>query len=235
MRRLSGCPRNLLTLCLITDRLRLVAQLSAPAKDWAAIVRAQIRGAVAGGVNVVQIRERGLEDRDYATFVRDCVRLTRGTSTRVVVNDRLDLALAVDADGVHLREGSVSIETVRPIVPKEFLIGRSIHDAATAVAARTADYMIAGSVFETASKPGREATLGLDGLRAVVQAAGRCPVWAVGGVTGERIPAIRACGVSGVAAIGAFFPPKGARDVAAAVQATTTALRFSLDRAAELP
>jgi thiamine-phosphate pyrophosphorylase len=198
-------------------------------------VLAQIRGAIAGGVDVVQIRERGFADRDYAVFLKECVRVTRGTSCRVVVNDRLDLAIAVGADGVHLREDGVGIEAVRQVVGREFVVGRSIHDAAAAAHARTADYLIAGSVFETASKPDGHPTVGLDGLRAMVRAADTCPVWAIGGMTAERMRDVTTAGARGVAAIGAFFPPANARDVRGAAEDVARRLRFSLDRAAELP
>jgi thiamine-phosphate pyrophosphorylase len=198
---------------------------------WRTLLLAQVRGAIAGGVTAVQIRERGLDDREHVALLRACVDLTRGTSCRVIVNDRADLALVSGADGVHLRESSISIADARQLLRIEkFLVGRSVHDAGAAVLARTADYLVAGSVFETASKPGRQATLGLDGLRAVVDAAGKCPVWAIGGVTQERMSAIVACGVRGVAAIGAFLPTTGSADVEGDVQKIAEALRFSLDR-----
>lgn len=208
--------------------------MAIPEQQGAPSVLAQVEGAIAGGVDVVQIRERGFTDREYAGFLKECVRLTRGTSCRLVVNDRLDLAMAVGADGVHLREDGITIEEVRQVVRREFVVGRSIHDATAAARARTADYLIAGSVFETASKPEGHPTLGLDGLREIVRAAGTCPVWAIGGITVERIQQVTAAGARGVAAIGAFFPPAAARNVRNASQHVARSLRFSLDRAAEL-
>jgi thiamine-phosphate pyrophosphorylase len=214
--------------------VRLAAHLEAPVEEATALVRAQIRGAVAGGVDVVQIREKGLCDRDYAAFLGSCLDITRGTPCRLIVNDRLDLALAVGADGVHLREESVAVEAVRAIVHHKFVVGRSIHSAGAAAMWRTADYLIAGSVFETASKPDGHATLGLDGLRAVVNAADRCPVWGIGGITADRMRAVVGAGARGVAAIGAFFPRLGAADITEATEEVARHLRFSLDRAAEL-
>jgi thiamine-phosphate pyrophosphorylase len=190
----------------------------------------QVRGAIAGGVDVVQIRERGLDAVEYVAFIRDCVALTRGGRCRIVVNDRLDLAIAADAHGVHLRETSVPIEAARQLAHKEFLVGRSVHSPDTAAAMRTADYLIVGSVFETASKPGLTTPLGLSGLRAVRAAAVPCPVWAIGGVTLARLPALKTCGIQGVAAIDAFLPPDATHDVAGDVEKLTTTLRFSLDR-----
>jgi len=193
-------------------------------------VREQIAGAVAGGVDIVQLRERHLQAGEYAAFVRECIQLTQGTATRILVNDRVDIALATGAHGVHLREVSASIEAVRTVAHKEFIIGRSVHDAGTAARMRTADYLIVGTVFETASKPPGHRVLGVDGLREVVAAAGTCPVWAVGGVTQERLPSLKAAGAQGVAAIDAFLPGPTAADVAGEVKALSERLRFLLDR-----
>jgi thiamine-phosphate pyrophosphorylase len=190
---------------------------------------AQIRGAVGGGVDVVQIREAGLEARTLAAFLRQCLDLMRDTNRRLIVNDRVDLALAVGAHGVHLRENSISIDAARRLAHSEFLVGRSVHDA-TAARAQTADYLIAGSVFATESKPGQERTLGRDGLRRVVDAAGNCPVWAVGGITAATVPDVWSCGVRGVAAIGAFLPPANTADVERVVGDQAATLRISLDQ-----
>lgn len=207
------------------------ARVGAPPEAWREVLLAQLRGAIAGGVTAVQIRERGLDAREHVHLVRACVELTRGTACRVIVNDRTDVALVAEADGVHLRERSISIDDARRLATlHRFIVGRSVHDRSTAVRARNADYLIAGSVFETASKPAGQRWLGLDGLRDVVDAAGKCPVWAIGGVTQERMAAVTACGVHGVAAIGAFLPPARSTDVEGDVKKNTEALRFSLDR-----
>jgi thiamine-phosphate diphosphorylase len=199
-----------------------------PGDAWADVLLAQIVGAVAGGVDVVQLREAGLQARDYVRFVRRCLDAVRETRVRVIVNDRLDVALAAEAHGVHLREDSLAIDDARRLRGRPFLVGRSVHAPATAARARSADYLITGSVFETASKPGRPASLGLDGLRAVVAAAGTCPVWALGGVTADRARDVVASGARGLAAIGAFLPSARSTDVASAAKHATEALRFSL-------
>lgn len=217
------------TLCLITDRQRLLAR-RASGTAWPQLLLAQIRGALAGGVDVVQIRERGLADGEYAAFLDECSAVLRHGGGRLLVNDRLDLALAAGLDGVHLREESIPLEAARRLASGKFLIGRSVHAAETAVRARNADYMIAGSVFDTASKPDAPASLGLDGLRAVVNAAAGCPVWAVGGLTPARVDEVLACGVQGVAAIGAFIPEAATRDVAGAVRDLAVGFRHALDR-----
>ena len=206
----------------------MLAVTGFPAHAWADALLAQIEGAAAGGIDVVQVREAGIPVGEYVRFVRRCVAGLGRSGVKVIVNDRLDVALAAGAHGVHLREDSIAINEARRASPRNFLIGRSVHASTTAVHARMADYMIAGSVFETESKQGQPASLGLGGLRAVVNAAGSCPVWAVGGVTADRASELVACGVGGVAAIGAFLPQGRTTAIASQAQKFTELLRFSL-------
>lgn len=160
----------------------------------------QARRAVDAGIDYIQVRERDLEAAQLADLVSAVVAITRQSKTRVTVNDRLDVALACQADGVHLRADSIAPADVRRLAPAPFLVGRSVHSAAEAADSRSADYLIAGTVFPTASKPGA-ACLGLDGLTAIVKAS-PAPVLAIGGVTRDRLVAIAATGAAGVAAIG---------------------------------
>lgn len=183
----------------------------------------------------MQFREPGLDAGDYTRVVRRCAAAAGRSRVRIIVNDRLDVALAAGAHGVHLREDSIGLSDARRLTPEKFLIGRSVHTSATAARARFADYLITGSVYETESKPGRPASLGLGGLRGVVRAAAGCPVWALGGLTADRARELVSCGISGAAAIGAFLPRLQTTAVAAEVQRVTEALRFSFDSAAELP
>lgn len=189
---------------------------------------AQIEGAIAGGIDVVQIRETGLPARELARFARHCLNAARDSRVRFIINDRLDVALTTRAHGVHLREDSVTIADARRLSHRDFVVGRSVHAPATAARARSADYMIAGSVFESASKAGGPASLGLEGLRAVIRTAEDCPVWAVGGISAAHADEVIACGVSGVAAIGAFLPRARTTAVASEVQKVTETLRFVL-------
>jgi thiamine-phosphate pyrophosphorylase len=190
--------------CLVTDRRRLTAG-GASADDARRLLLTQLEEAVEGGVDLIQVRERDLDAAQLAALVRDVVSLTRGSRTRVVINDRLDVALACGAGGVHLRGDSIPALHARRIAPAGFLIGRSVHAADEVPAAEGCDYLIAGTVFSSRSK-GRDAPLlGLAGLQAVVRAA-RVPVLAIGGVTPERFDEIMAAGAAGVAGIGLFLP-----------------------------
>lgn len=190
-------------LCLVTDRRRLVPS-GAHERDAVRCLLAQTRHAAAAGVDLIQVRERDLDGAALGALVMAIVDSVRSTRVRVVVNDRLDVAVACGAHGVHLRADSMSISAARQLAPPSFLIGRSVHGVDEATAASGADYLIAGTVFRSASKPDDHALLGIDGLRAVVRAA-KAPVLAIGGVTTEHLAAVSAAGAAGVAAIGLFM------------------------------
>jgi thiamine-phosphate pyrophosphorylase len=190
-------------LCLVTDRRRLCSETVAFEVARRRLID-QAKWAVTSSVDLIQVRERDLETAELATLVSDLVRVSRGSGTRVVVNDRVDVALACGADGVHLRHDSVRAEAVRAISPGGFLVSRSVHGLAEAEGAGPVDYLIAGTVFPTVSKPAATPMLGLDGLAEVVQAVA-VPVLAIGGITRERLDEVAATGAAGAAGIGLFI------------------------------
>jgi thiamine-phosphate pyrophosphorylase len=190
-------------LCLVTDRRRLCGKTDAFDVARARLID-QAKWAVRANVDLIHVRERDLEAADLATLVHDLVEVTRGSGTRVVVNDRADVALACGADGVHLRHDSIPAETVRKIAPAGFLVGRSVHGVAAATTAGPVDYLVAGAVFPTPSKPATTALLGLDGLAEIVQAVA-VPVLAIGGITRERLDEVAATGAAGIAGITLFI------------------------------
>ncbi len=190
--------------CLVTDRRRL-AGAAAPFDHARTLLLAQLEDAVQNGVDLIQLRERDLDAADLAALTGDVVSITRGTKSRVVVNDRLDVALACGADGVHLRGDSIRASDARRITHAGFLIGRSVHAVDEASAAGECDYLIAGTVYSSRSKDVSTTLLGLEGLRAIVQAT-RTPVLAIGGVTADRFGEIAAAGAAGIAGIGLFLP-----------------------------
>jgi len=204
----------------VTDRQRLVR---APGGAAAAAVVAQVRAAAAAGADWVQVRERDLSARDLQALVGSCLSAVEGTSARVLVNDRVDVALAVAAHGVQLRGDSIDAPRVRDLAPPGFLIGRSVHgeeEARVAAARGGLDFLVFGTVFETASKPLGTPALGLGALRracAVVD----LPVLAIGGVTLDLLPDVIAAGAAGAAAIGLFLGGEG--DPPAVAEATRRA------------
>jgi thiamine-phosphate pyrophosphorylase len=190
-------------ICLVTDRRRLAGAGAGPVAMRACLV-AQARRAVEAGVDLIQVRERDLDAGALAGLVAELLSVTSGSDTRLIVNDRLDVALAAGADGVHLRGDSIPIREARRLAPEGFLIGRSVHEAGEAAAAAAADYLIAGTVFPTASKAESAPLLGIEGLRAIVRTA-RPPVLAIGGMAGTRLAEAAAAGAAGIAAIGLFI------------------------------
>jgi thiamine-phosphate diphosphorylase len=182
---------------MITDRRRL-----AGGEDG--LVQ-RVAAAAAAGVDLVQVRERDMAARDLSRLVERCVAAVQGTRTRVLVNDRLDVALAARAHGVHLRGDSPPASRARPLAPIGFLIGRSVHSAAEAVAAYAEgglDYLLFGAVFTTTSKPG-QIPAGVQALAEVVGVT-PLPVLAIGGISSETAPALARTGCAGFAAIGWF-------------------------------
>lgn len=182
-------------ICMITD-----GRLAVSGSQNALVER--VSAAARAGVDLIQIREADVDDRVLAAAVSGCVRAVRGTRARVVVNDRLDVAVACRAHGVHLKSESYPAIRARAIAPAGFLIGRSVHSAADVIRAEGADYVIFGAVFMTSSKPGH-APAGLAALEETVRAT-PLPVLAVGGVTVEAAGAVARTGAAGVAAIGLF-------------------------------
>jgi thiamine-phosphate pyrophosphorylase len=184
---------------MVTDRR---AYGSDDTTSRARLVDAAYRAAQAG-VDMIQIRERDLEASDLMALAVEVKRAVAGTACQVVVNDRADVALAARADGVHLPAAAVSTDRVRQMVPKGFLVGRSVHDEREVAGQDACDYLVFGTVFESASKPATHAIAGLEGLAAVTARAAS-PVLAIGGVTVARLPDIARAGAAGIAAIGLF-------------------------------
>lgn len=180
--------------------------------------------AARAGVDLIQIRERDLDDRALVALAREAVAAVRGTAARVLVNDRIDIALASGAAGVHLRGDSISARRARALVGDGFVIGRSVHGVDEAIAAQDEgglDYLTFGTVFPSAGKSAGHRCAGVDGLRAVCRSVG-LPVIAIGGVTGASAGQIADAGAAGVAAISLFA-------WAADLPATVARLRQAFD------
>jgi thiamine-phosphate pyrophosphorylase len=168
--------------------------------------------AARAGVHLIQVRDHALDGGELARRVAACVRVTAGTPARVIVNDRLDVAMAAGAHGVHLRGDSMPAARARAIAAPGFLVGRSIHSAGEARQAEDAgglDYLMFGTVFRSASKPGAPEA-GTDALTAVAGAT-RLPVLAIGGVSVTTCARLAGTGAAGFAAIGLFTEPDADR------------------------
>ena len=184
-------------LYLITDRRSLPA-----GRDLLATVRA----ALCGGVRAVQLREKDLSAAELYPLARELRQLTREFSAKLLINDRIDLALAVDADGVHLGDHSLPIAVARQLLGEQRLIGVSTHHSKEVrrAAVAGADFVTFGPVYATPSKVPYGPPLGLEAL-ATACAHAPLPVFALGGVTLTRLPELRAAGCDHVAMIGAIL------------------------------
>ena len=220
--------------CLVTDRRRLGASVGAPPSEYLAVLSEQIAAAAAAGVDFVQIREPDLEARPLTAFIRSAAAKLRGSKTRILVNDRLDVALAAGADGVHLKESSVAPELARSLAPKDFVVACAVHTALTAAARRSADFIVAGTVLPTVWKV-RADYLEWRGLAEVIGAANGTPVVGIGGLDLASIPSLARTGAAGLAAIGAFIPTSGKLGIDEFVKKRVSDMRFAFDSAQSRP
>jgi len=182
-------------LCYITDRHALEPLPLLP----------RMLDAIRAGIDLVQVREKDLATRPLLALVQAALEAARGGPTRVIVNDRLDVALAGGAAGVHLGTQSAPARAIRALVPPGFLVGVSCHSLQDAVAAEAdgADYVVLGPVFETPSKLRYGPPLGLEKLREAA-AQIKIPVLALGGITAARVRDCLQAGARGVAGISIF-------------------------------
>jgi thiamine-phosphate diphosphorylase len=212
-------------ICLVTDRRRL-----STGEDAGDRLVDLVAAAARAGIDLIQVRERDLDARRLIALVHRCVGAARGTSTKVLVNDRADVADAAGAHGVHLRGDSIAATAIRSLLG-DGVIGRSVHgadEAAEVSRSGSVDYLIFGTLYQTASKGEGRPLASLDELRAACRAAAGVPVLAIGGMTVERAADATRAGASGIAGIGLFVPPAG-ESVDSHVQMIASGLRRAFD------
>ncbi|WP_324760048.1 thiamine phosphate synthase [Haloarcula montana] len=185
-----------------------------------------VEQAIAGGVGVVQLREKDRSARERYKLGRQLRTLTREAGVTFVVNDRVDLAQAVDADGVHLGDSDLPIPVARELLGEDAVVGRSVSfvEDARAAEAAGADYLGVGAVYATGSKADiedDEYAVGTDRLGEIA-AAVDIPVVGIGGVTADNATEVVAAGADGVAVItaitGADDPEAATRELREAVE-----------------
>ncbi len=228
-------------MCLVTDRRRLSG-----GRDAIDRLVDLVTAAARAGVDVIHIRERDLDARDLGALVSRCVKGVERTATRVVVNDRVDVALASGAHGVHLRGdsdpgrcGSIPASRRRHRWP----LGPRCGGDVGRLPCGRARLLIFGTLFETGSKEPNHQLATLDELAAACRVAGAglserpgmdrkagrgIPVLAIGGITLERASLVRRAGASGVAGIGLFIPPAG-QEIDGYLQGVASHLRRTFD------
>ncbi|HUG38048.1 MAG TPA: thiamine phosphate synthase [Candidatus Limnocylindrales bacterium] len=200
----------------LARRLRLIviteAELAHPRS-----VEEVIAAALEAGAPAVQLRAKGATARELLELGRRLRRLTRDAGALLFVNDRVDVALALGADGAHVGPDDLPVAALRGAVPRGFLLGASADDpeVAARLVADGADYIGCGTVYATTTKPDAGKIIGLEGLDRVARAVD-APVVGIGGITPKRSAEVARTGAAGVAVVGAVM---GAEDPGEAVRA----------------
>jgi thiamine-phosphate pyrophosphorylase len=211
-----GRDRVPFELYLITDQKLAKRGLIETCEEALAVARPFGRGVA------IQLREKDSSGRELLELARELRKVCTRHGARLIINDRIDVALACDADGVHLPANSFAVADARELLGAAKLIGCSTHsiDEVKAAHKAGADFVVFGPVFDPISKSGYAPAAGVKMLRAACEAAA-IPVYALGGITADRIRELRDSGVSGVAAIGSVF---GAESIADATRALMQAI-----------
>ena len=196
---------ELLRLYLVTDRGLSMG------RDMVDIVRE----AVAGGVTMVQLREKDCPMRDFVALGRELVALLRPLGVPLIINDRVDVALACDADGVHIGQSDMPFDIARRLLGPDRIIGLSVESMDDIVAANAldVDYVGVSPVFATSTKTDTARPFGLDGLREAVRLSVH-PTVAIGGMNARTAADVMACGTDGIAVVSAIVSAESPREAA---------------------
>ncbi len=208
----AAVARSRPLVCMVSDRRRLAP---AARPDDIEPLSAFILSAVQAGVDLVHIREPDLPARPLIALVQRAVAAAMSTHTKIIVNDRVDVAVVAGAHGIHLKGTSISAARVRSMAPPRWWVGQSvhgIHDVERLVGSRViehVDTLTVGAVFETDSKPGGQ-PVGLAVLEDVARRVS-LPILAIGGITIERAALVARAGAAGVAVVGTLATAAGAK------------------------
>lgn len=169
----------------------------------------QIEKLVEGGAKFIQLREKRASSRDFYEAAKAVLEFARPRKVKIIINDRVDIALAVKADGVHLGQDDLPPQTAREILGEKAIIGFSTHSVLQAIEAidLPIDYVAIGAVFFTSSKEKPEAIIGTEDVKEARAAIGDFPLVAIGGINFENIPSVFQSGADSVAVISAILNP----------------------------
>ena len=199
-----NCSRESLLLYGVTDRYWL--------KDGETLTQA-VKKAIRGGTTFIQLREKELDEEAFLNEARELKALCEEYKVPFVINDNVDIALAVDADGVHVGQNDMEAGDVRTKIGPDKILGVSAQTVEQALLAqeRGADYLGVGAVFPTGSKDDAD-DVSLETLKAICEAVD-IPVVAIGGINASNVKQLKGCGLDGIAVISAIF---GQPDIEAA-------------------
>lgn len=217
-------PRDYLQVYLVTDReLALGRSLSEI-----------VARAVNGGVTAVQIREKDLATRAFLDEVFELRETLAGSGVPLFVNDRVDVAVAAGADGVHVGQDDLPAAAARRLIGPKMLLGVSVatRSEARAALADGADYVSVSPVFLTPTKPDADRAVGLEGVRRIRAVIGDAPLLAIGGIDSRNAGSVVLAGADGVSVVSAVM---SARDPAAAAASLRNEVVAALDQRRGMP
>lgn len=208
------CDKNDLLLYAVTDRHWLKGQT----------LYAQVEEAIAGGATFVQLREKQMDGADVLQEAKEIQALCRAHHIPFVINDHVEIAKAIQADGVHVGQSDMEALDVRRLLGEEAIIGVSAETVEQALLAQAhgADYLGVGAVFPTGSKDDA-ADVSMETLRAICEAVD-IPVIAIGGISEDNVGQLAGSGICGIAVISAIFAQESIRDAAARLKQKTAAM-----------
>jgi thiamine-phosphate pyrophosphorylase len=168
---------------------------------------AQVGQLAAGGARLIQLREKHASPRDFYEYAARAMDAAHNSGVRIIINDRVDIALTLGAAGVHLGQDDLPPARAREMLGADAIIGLSTHTAEQALEALSEpiDYIAIGPVFQTGTKEKADAVIGLDGLRDVRSLIGEFPLVAIGGITSDRVRSVFDAGAGSAAMIAALL------------------------------
>ncbi len=169
--------------------------------------RDQVKQLIAGGATLIQLREKRASPSEFFQAARDAVSVAHSAGVKLIINDRIDVAMAIGADGVHLGQTDMPVKAARRLLGGEAIIGFSTHnlDQIDEALRLPIDYLAFGPIFPTATKENPDPTVGPNQLRQIKNLAGSLPLVAIGGITSETISEVLGSGADAVAVISAVL------------------------------
>jgi thiamine-phosphate pyrophosphorylase len=172
---------------------------------------AQVEKLIEGGAKFIQLREKRASPREFYKSAESALKLARARGVKIIINDRVDIALALKADGVHLGQDDLPPAEARKILGDKAIIGFSTHNVEQAIKAVQfpIDYLAIGPIFATETKENPDRIVGLEGLRKAREATGNFPLVAIGGINSENLREVYKAGADSAAIISSLISDAG--------------------------
>lgn len=167
----------------------------------------QVEQFIAGGATIIQLREKHSSPREFYEDAKKAIEIARAHDVKTIINDRVDIALALKACGAHLGQDDLPPEYARKVLGDQAIIGFSTHSVKQAIEAakHPIDYIAIGPVYDTSTKDNPDETVGLEGLKAVREAIGDIPLVAIGGINSSNLKDVLSAGADSAAIISELF------------------------------